>query len=150
MIKKYSDFLNENNSEKKFKKLPVDIKFIVASVEKICNEDNFENGEIGKSTHMDLSYDIKGKMFYSIDELAKTADLSADYNKWSVLDNRIMCSTLEDENGNEVDAKSDLYKEFEAGEINLFACTYDFYIKIVKTEKIEGEELAELLGAQLS
>jgi hypothetical protein len=150
MIQKFNDFLNENNTEKKFKKLPPDIKFIVASAEKICNEDNFEEGEIGKSTSMDLSYGIKGKMFYSIDELAKAADLSADYNKWSVLDNRILCSTLEDEDGNEVDTKSDLYKEFEAGENNLYACTYDFYIKIVKIEKVEDKELADLLGAQLS
>ena len=149
MIKKYSDFLNENNSEKKFKTLPEGIEFLVTSCEKLATEDNYENGEIGNTQFSNIS-GIKGKSFSDINELAKKADLSADYDKWCVTEDRLSHSRMEDENGSEVESDSNLYKEFKAGEINLYSATYEFFVQIIEPKKIENKELADLLGAQLN
>ena len=150
MIKKYSDFLNESSSEKKFKVLPEGTKIFVTHAYKNVTEDSYEQGEIGKTTANDFSHGVKGKMFSSIEELADKSFLSSKHNSWSVMEDRILFSRMEDEDGNEVDEKSNLFKNFKEGKINLYSCMYEFYVKIVKTEKIEDEELAILLGAELS
>jgi len=141
--------LNEDNSTiTEFKKLPEGTSFIVTSAEKRVTKDSYEHGEDPDSTQThDMSSGAQGN-YTSVLDLAKDLSISDDHNSWIIMDNRLLCQVMEDENGSEVDENSPTFAKFKAGEIDLYASEYDFHIEIVIKKEFGSQELSTMLGVK--
>lgn len=104
-------------------------KYVSTYCNKLLTEDNFNQGEIGASFEDGFDYVIAGgnlnELLGKISELTGATRAAIDVNPTGEEVNRISAYTLENEGG-EV-ASSNEIEQWKAGEIKLFAVTWDFY-----------------------
>ena len=141
--------LNEDNSTiTAFKKLPEGMFFIVTRAEKRVTKDSYEHGEDPDTTQThDMTSEAQGN-YTSVQELAENLSISNDHNSWIIMDDRLLCQVMEDEDGSEVDKNSPTFAQFKAGEIDLYASEFDFHIEIVLKKEFSSEELSTMLGVK--
>jgi hypothetical protein len=119
------------------------MKILVTSAEKRATLDNFETGEDPSTTQrVDISF-AEGA-YDTLEDLANELWVAESKKNWYAFDEgRIICNVMENETGMAA-SDSDLEK-FAKGEIDLWACEYDFRVEFTETHTPSMEELAEKL-----
>jgi hypothetical protein len=104
--------------------------FCVDSAYKRYTRDNYEKGEDPSTTQESDLIDISG-FYHTIEDLAEELSLPAEKDNWVAFDDgRLICFTIENYFGTE---PSDTEMEqFKKGEIDLYACEYNFRIKFIE------------------
>jgi len=118
------------------------MKILVTRIYKNATLDNYENGEDPSTTQM---IDLDGSGYAdSLERLADFFYLPKDKENWMAFDEgRIICSVMENAAGEIVDENDPEFEKFKAGEIDLYACEYNFFIEFVETHTPTPEEIAE-------
>lgn len=104
--------------------------FYVQHAWKISCVDNYEEGEDPSSVK---EYDFKEvEGFYnSVEELANKIGAPENLEHWYIIDDGwIGCSVAENELGEQPSDEEN--EQFKRGEINLYACEYNFRIKFIE------------------
>ena len=120
----------------------------VENMTKEIVEDSYEEGEIG---NRQLVHDEKiGKDFNSIAEFKeycnKNFGIPNNPDYYVVIDNRIIATRTEDQNGNEITPNDSEWKDFIAGNTNLFTASYDFLCQLIVPKETTEEALREFTG----
>lgn len=116
-----------------------DMKLLVTHLAKEAVEDSFEQGEIG---NLQLVMDEKiGKIFNSMAEFQKYCKdswgLEDKKDNWSVIDNRLIYSSLEDEEG--IAPYPTELADWKKGKKKLYSVYYDFVVQLITSVKDENE-----------
>jgi hypothetical protein len=124
------------------------MKILVLNSEKQSIEDNFKEGEIGKTHYFDGPIP-NNTVFDTFEDFTNAASLSNNKNNY-YLDSEngnLLHDRMEDEEGYEA-TKADI-KDFEDGMFNLYSATYTFVIELV--EPIVGtiQNMADFLEIQI-
>lgn len=124
-------------------------KLLIQSYTKFVAVTDYVNGE-DTDTEYTLSPQSTNLLINSIDTLANEFHLPTDKSHWFVYDaDKLLCQTLEDENGNKVEIGDENYLLWQESRIELYACSYYFTCKLVDIiEDPEIEELSELLNIE--
>ena len=106
---------------------------IKLTVVKSTEEDSYEHGEIGKGSYHDLYTQTFKTLQQAYDYIV------CAYGTPYIFDDRLEAQTQENADGYAPTANE--LARFKEGEINLYECTYSFYLSKVVETKIGNEAL---------
>jgi hypothetical protein len=108
--------------------------------------DSYEDGELENVNNYDMNY-IKGRIV-SPKELVKFLSeeifTSEDASDYSIMDNNIHTSQLEDEDGNE--ASKNEIELWKKGEIELYSANYVISVSVISELEVDEKTLSSLTG----